>query len=242
MIRDAWTVARKEWQELFLPGGSLLGGAWSEGLIVVAALGVFIALQIGPAWVGSEVALYWLWLPLLQMTGMIAESIAGERERRTLETLLASRLDDRSILLGKLLAALAYGWLLTLLSLGLGAVTVSVAYGQGHVLFYSSAVGVSVVGLALLGGFCVACVGVLISLSAPTVRQAYQRLSIALLLAFLPLFGSQYLPGVWRAALLPNEQNWITLAIAAGSTLLLVDAWLFALAMARFRRPRLMAK
>ena len=110
MIRDTWTVARKEWREVFMPCGSLWGGAWSEGLIVVGALGIFIALQIGPSWVTSEVALYWLWLPLLQMTGMIAESIAGERERRTLETLLASRLDDRAILFGKLLAALAYGW------------------------------------------------------------------------------------------------------------------------------------
>ncbi len=48
MIRDTWTVARKEWQELFMPSGSLWGGAWSEGLIVVCALGIFIALQIGP--------------------------------------------------------------------------------------------------------------------------------------------------------------------------------------------------
>jgi hypothetical protein len=51
MLRDTWTVARKEWQEVFMPDGSLAGGAWSEGLIVVGALGVFIALQIGPSWV-----------------------------------------------------------------------------------------------------------------------------------------------------------------------------------------------
>ncbi len=242
MIRDTWTVARKEWQELFLPGGSVWGGAWSEALIVVGALGIFIALQIGPSWVTSEVALYWIWLPLLQMTGMIAESIAGERERRTLETLLASRLDDRAILFGKLLAALTYGWVLTLLSLALGAATVSIAYGQGHLLFYSVSLGTSIFGLVLLGGCFVAVLGVLISLSAPTVRQAYQRLSVALLLAFLPLFSSQYLPPDWRQALLPSDANWFLVAIAAGSALLLLDAWLLALAMARFRRPRLMTR
>jgi ABC-2 type transport system permease protein len=242
MMRDIWTVARKEWQEVFMPDGSLAGGAWSEGLIVVGALGVFIALQIGPDWITSEVALYWLWLPLLQMTGMIAESVAGERERRTLETLLTSRLDDRSILFGKLLAALAYGWVLTLLSLGLGVVTVSVVYGHGTVLLYSPALGVSVLGLALLGGLFVALVGVLISLSAPTVRQAYQRLSIALLLAFLPLFGTQYLPAAWREQILPTEQNWFLVALAAASVLLLVDGWLLAHVMARFRRPVLMTR
>ena len=36
---------------------------------------------------------------------MIADGIPGERERHTLETLLASRLSDRSILLGKVMAA-----------------------------------------------------------------------------------------------------------------------------------------
>jgi ABC-2 type transport system permease protein len=242
MICDTLTVARKEWRELFLPGGSPAGGAWSEGLIVVGALGIFIALQIGPAWVSSEVALYWLWLPLLQMTGMIAESIAGERERRTLETLLASRLDDRSILFGKLLAALAYGWGLTLLSLGLGAITVSIAYGQGGFLFYPASIGIGVLGLALLGGLFVAIVGILISLNAPTVRQAYQRLSIALLLVFVPLFSTQYLPNTVRLAFLPTEQNWLLIALATGSALMLVDGWLLGVCIGRFQRPRLMAR
>jgi ABC-2 type transport system permease protein len=94
------------------------------------------------------------------MTGMIAESIVGERERRTLEIRLASRFDDRAILFGKVLAALTYGWALTLLSLALGTATVRVADGQGHVLFYSVSLGVSVVGLALLGGWFVAVLGV----------------------------------------------------------------------------------
>ena len=227
---------------MFMPGGKLAGGAWSEGVIVVAALGVFIALQIGPAWVTSEVALYWLWLPLLQMTGMIAESIAGERERRTLETLLVSRLDDRSILLGKLLAALTYGWALTFLSLGLGAITVNVAYARGQFLFYALPVGISVVGLALLGGAFVATVGTLISLNAPTVRQAYQRLSIALLVAFVPIFSIQYLPTGWRANFQPSDHNGVLVALVAGALLLVVDGFLLVTCTARFRRPLLMAK
>jgi ABC-2 type transport system permease protein len=242
MIRDTWTVARKEWQELFMPAGSLWGGAWSEGLIVVGALGIFIALQIGPAWLTTEAPLYWLWLPLLQMTGMISESIAGERERRTLETLLVSRLPDRAILFGKLVAALAYGWILTLLSLLLGAGTVSLVYAQGHARFYSVPIAIGVLGVALLGGVLVAVVGVLISLGASTVRQAYQRLSIALLLAFLPVFSIQYLPDPWRQGLLPTEQNWVLVVLAAASALVLIDWWVVALAADHFQRPRLVAK
>lgn len=242
MIEDTLTVVRKEWRELFMPGGKLAGGAWSEGLIVVGALGIFIALQIGPAWVMSEVSLYWLWLPLLQMTGMIAESVAGERERRTLETLLASRLDDRSILFGKLVAALTYGWGLTLLSFGVGAATVSIAYGEGRLMFYPLSIGLSVLGLALLGGFFVAVLGILISLNAPTVRQAYQRLSIALLLVFVPIFSTQYLPVDWRSELLPTDQNWFIVGLVTAIVLACVDGWLLLACIARFRRPRLMAK
>jgi len=241
MIGDSLTVARKEWRELFMPGGHLAGGAWSEGLTIVGALGIFIALASGPAWVSSEMALYWLWLPLLQMMGMIADSVAGERERRTLETLLASRVSDRAILFGKLFAALCYGWSLTLLSVLLGALTVSIAYGQGRLLFYPLQIGVSIVGSALLGGVCVGLAGVLISIRSPTVRQAYQRVSLMLILVSLPVFSLQYLPPDWRSRLLPTDQNWLLFALAAASILVLLDALLVAAALAQFRRPKLMA-
>ncbi len=241
MIADSLTVARKEWRELFMPGGHLAGGAWSEGLTIVGALGIFIALTSGPAWVSSDMALYWLWLPLLQMSGMIAESVAGERERRTLETLLASRVGDRAILFGKLFAALCYGWSLTLLSVLVGALTVSIAYGQGRLLFYSLPLGVSIVGLALLGGACVGLAGVLISIRSPTVRQAYQRLSLVLILVSLPIFSLQYLSPDWRLRLLPTDQNWLLFALAGASLILVVDALLLAACLAQFRRPKLMA-
>lgn len=243
MIRDVWAVMRKEWKELFLPGGSLWGGAWSEALIVVGALGVFIALQVGRAWVSSEVALFWMWLPLLQMTGTIAESIAGERERRTLETLLASRLSDRAILFGKVGAAIGYGWGLTLLCLLVGLVTVNLTHGRGELLLYPPDTALGLLVLSLLGAGLVAGAGVLISLRAPTVRQAYQRLSIALLLAFLPIFSTQFLPAEWQVPLLPRggpptdvpTRALVMLAIVLAA----LDIGLFAAALRQFRRSRL---
>jgi TRAP-type C4-dicarboxylate transport system permease small subunit len=112
----------------------------------------------------------------------------------------------------------------------------SLMYGRGHFHFYSVAIGASV------GGLLVATVGVLISLSPPTVRQAYQRLSIALLLAFLPVFCTQYLPATLRATVLPAEQSWLLLALAAGSALALLDWWVLAVDVYRFQRARLVAK
>jgi ABC-2 type transport system permease protein len=239
MIADVWTIFSKEWKELFWPGGTLWGGAWSEALIAIGALGIFVPLQVGDAWVSSSVALYWLWLPLLQMTGMIAECVAGERERHTLETLLASRLPDRAILLGKVGAAIAYGWGLTILSLLVGLVTVNAAHGQGQGRLYPAEVAASLAGLSLAGAGLIAGAGVLISLHAPTVRQAYQRLSIALLLVFAPVFSSQYLSPAWKALLVPTEANWPRIIFLLIALLTVLDGCLLAVAMAQFRRVRL---
>ena len=73
---------------------------------MIAVFGVFLPLQNGASWVTSPITMvYWAWMPLMLVTGVIADSFAGERERHTLETLLASRLPDRAILLGKVAAA-----------------------------------------------------------------------------------------------------------------------------------------
>jgi ABC-2 type transport system permease protein len=239
MMRDVWTVTWKEWKELMLPGGSVLGGAWSEALIVLGAMGVFIPLQVGPAWVQSPVAVYWLWLPLLQMTGMIAESIAGERERHTLETLLASRLPDETILLGKLGAAVAYGWGLTVLSLLVGLVVVNLGYGAGQLLLYPAPIAAALLALSLAGGVLVAVVGVLVSARAPSVRQAYQRLSIALLLAFLPIFGTQYLAGGWLAPPTAARSDILVIVPMLLGVLTLADISLLFIALRTFRRGAL---
>ena len=54
---------------------------------------------------------------------VVPDSFAGERERHTLEKLLASRLADRSILLGKYAAAILYSLVFAVIVLALGIVT-----------------------------------------------------------------------------------------------------------------------
>lgn len=77
------------------------------GAVAPHLLGRF---ERGPLMVGVLLA----GLPLVLSAIMIAESLAGERERRTLETLLASRLSERAILLRKMSAAVLLGWMLLL--------------------------------------------------------------------------------------------------------------------------------
>ncbi len=173
------------------------------------------------------------------MTGMIAESIAGERGRRTLETLRASRLADRAILFGQLGAAVGYGAGLTLICFALGRAAVNLLYGSEKWLFYPAVVVAAILEVGLLGGAFVDCLGTLLSLRASTVRQACLRLNAALLLVFVPFFGLQYLLPRWQAARTPSGQNWPLQSTAVGACVMLVDRVPLTVTVQRFRRPAL---
>jgi hypothetical protein len=142
--------------------------------------------------------------------------------------------------LGKLLAALSYGWGLTVLSLVVGLVVVNLVYSPGRAVLYPAAVAVVLLALSLLGGSLVAAVGVLVSAQAPSVRQAYQRLSIALLLAFLPIFGTQYLSGGWRSFPIPEGADVLRIAPLVLAVLTLANGCALAVALRYFRRGRLL--
>lgn len=73
-------------------------------LFLIAVAGIFVpALKAGPMLLGPGIWIYMI-MPALSVLSIIGDSFAGERERHTLETLLASRLPDRAIVLGKIVA------------------------------------------------------------------------------------------------------------------------------------------
>jgi ABC-2 type transport system permease protein len=242
VIADALTVAAKEWKEYLFSGVGLRGGR--AGLaIMLLVFGVLLPAQSGISWITSPILLaVWSWVPLMLVAGVVADSFAGERERHTLETLLASRLPDAAIYAGKLAAAVGYGWGFTLSVAIVGLVSVNLIHWQGRVIFYPA---MTVVGLplfSLLTSLLAASAGVLVSLRAPTARQASQMLSIALMIVFfVPFFGVQALPAGVRAALsaavLGADAGLLTGGLAAA--LLLVDGVLIAVGLLRFRRARL---
>ena len=242
MIEDVRTVAWKEWRELLQLGGSVRGGRFSL-VILVGVFGVFLPLQSGAEWVTSPVTVfYWGWVPLMLVGSAVADSFAGERERHTLETLLASRLPDAAILIGKIAAAVSYGWGLVLVMLALSLVTVNVSARTGPWLLFPWRFAVGAPLLALLGAGLAATAGVLISLRAPTVRQAAQTLNVGvLLLIFIPVLGLQALPDAWRA----QAAAW-TMSVgvdgllwASAALLALLDLALLAACFSWFRRSRL---
>lgn len=242
MIADIWTMIWKEWKEYVFQRGGLLGGSF--GLVVlVAVFGIYLPPQFGREWVESPLSLVlWAWVPMFLVIGVIADSFAGERERHTLETLLATRLSDRAILLGKLLAAVAYGWGFTVLTLVLGLATVNVAFGDGELLMFPLDLFLGILGLGLLVATLAATTGVLVSLRASTARQAQQLLSIVtMVLLFGFAFGAQALPEEWKARLtdLVLTADVMQIVLAAATILLAIDIGLFLAATARFQRTRL---
>lgn len=242
MIADIFTLIWKEWKEIFLQRSSSRTGVFNL-LLVVGVVGIFIPLQSGRDWFNSPVTmLIWAWLPIFLALGMVTDAFAGERERHTLETLLASRLSDNAILFGKVGASVAYGWSMALVSMFLGAISVNLAHPGAGFAFYPLDRLVFGMILAFLGCLMIALVGVLVSLRAPTARSAYQQLSIVMLvLYFVPILGLQLLPASFTGPILQSLAGIRLNTALLGLTgfLLLANLALLVVARSRFQRAKL---
>ncbi len=245
-LQDLNTIIWKEWKELLSLRGSTRSGIM--GLVLsVGVFGILLPVQLGAELVRSpNLLLFWAWVPLFLVITVIADAFAGERERHTLETLLATRLSDQAILLGKIGAAVLYGWGLTLVSLVLGLITVNImnsiqGWTDGLILFPAITF-LGVIGASFLASWMAAGAGVLVSLRAATVRQAQQSLSIGIMVLFFgSIYGVRALPHSVQLRLLTFVADLGTpgLFLLAGLILLTIDLILLFAALARFRRDRL---
>jgi ABC-2 type transport system permease protein len=244
MTQDILTVMWKERKGMFRLQGSRTRTLLSL-LVAVLMIAVAMPIQMGRDWVEDAWSLLVaIIIPLLLIGIMIPESFAGERERHTLETLLASRLPDRAILFGKLALAVAFGWLITLLILLLSLIPVNALYWSGRIMVYQPDIALANVVVSLLMSGLVASLGVLISLRSATTQGAQQTL---MLLLMLPIVVLQIGP-MLMLSLVPDGEailkQWLSVDLAyimlvLVGILLVADAGLLLAAMARFRRARL---
>ncbi len=238
-MRDVLVVARKELKELLAFSESRRG--WALQLIIfVGWLGVFMPLQ-QPDFAKTP----WLtvFLPLMVTGSVVADSFAGERDRKTLETLLATRLPDRSIYAGKVLAAVVYAWIMTVLVSTVSVAVINLA-GKPYLPSPGSMLA-RVVAAALVAGF-VANIGVYISLRAKSVREAQQTLSLVFVLAPISLTfvlpaALRYLPVDVRSSLSRTLESSDPLLLGGVllAVLAVLDVILVAAGIRRFRRSRL---
>ncbi len=234
-MNDLLTMMWKESKDLLFQGG---WRAWIRPVLLIGILGVYLPLQFGLGWLElSPIEMYViLWIPFSVILSFIGDAIAGERERHTLETLLASRISDRAILLGKVIVTVGYAWGMALVSLLLGLVVVNLLSGHGSWAFYHPLdVFLEVLALSLLCCVLGASAGVLISLRSATVRQAQQILGIG---TFVLIFGGvlalRALPATFISSLSYSQFLGLFIAVIA-----VLDAILLGLSLVSFQRSRL---
>ncbi|HNT55503.1 MAG TPA: ABC transporter permease [Anaerolineaceae bacterium] len=242
MLTDIFILIWKEWKEVFLQRSSGRMGLLSL-LIFVGMFGIFFPLQSGVEWLTTPVSMaIAMWMPIFLVLGLVTDAFAGERERHTLETLLASRLSDTAILFGKIGAGVAYGFTFALVTLIVGAITINIAFPAGGFKFYAPALFFGGLAFSLLACLLVASLGVLVSLRSPTARVAYQKLSIVMLvIVLLPTLLLPLLPENTRLSLQLALQNanWNTIILVAALVLIGAVVILIAAARARFQRAKL---
>src|SRR4051794_30860122 len=118
-MSDLGTMIWKESKELIFQGDS---AQWIRPLILFVIAGLVLPLRVGPAWLALPSVMMYIVtiIPFAIIVGFIGDAIAGERERHTLETLLASRMPDRAILLAKVIVTVGYAWAIALGGLLIG--------------------------------------------------------------------------------------------------------------------------
>lgn len=243
MIRDIKTVVWKEARTVTRSPGSKSRLLFAL-MVPIGYFGVVAPLMSGPDFVERlEPWFITVVLPLLTVVMTAPDSFAGERERHTLRTLLASRLPDAAILYGKVLYAVFAGLVLMLATLLIALITLNIAnWGDGLLVLSPGRFGVMLV-VAILLSLMASGAAVLISLRASTVQQAQQTLVAVVFLvptvlgpvAFLLLEtgASDVIVGIFDALGSPLGQAGMLGGLVILTTVLL---WLVR---ARFQRHRL---
>lgn len=233
-MSDIMTMIWKEWKDSLFQGG---WKAWVRPGIYIVIMGVVWPAQGKLAWmtlspIQMVVILFFAFFVVINI---IADSIAGERERHTLETLLASRMPDRAILLGKVAIVVLYGWGVMVIGLFLGAGVSNVTHGQGNFVFYPTDMLLFTLVLGLLVAALGASAGVLLSLRISTVRQVQQALSIGtIVLAAAVIALVQLLPKDFFVSFTIDQILLMVVGLVA-----VLDILLLTYSIARFQRAKL---
>jgi ABC-2 type transport system permease protein len=233
-------LLRKEWKEYLQHDAGKRGS--SGRLLLLAAFGILMSWELGPGF-GSAwytVAILTL-VSILAIVQLVPDAFAGERERHTLDTLLATPVPDATILLAKLAAVISYGIAFAGV-IGAAALATELVRYRGAVRVRGEIV-MTAIGIALLTTTLIAAVGVIISLRSATVKQATQRLGTMFIIVMIP----SMLPGHFVPVALRRWVLDVAVHAGPGRVMLMLGALLATLDLALlgatlrlFNRPRLL--
>lgn len=170
-MQDIGSVMWKERRLLFRHRGSR-----KKALLPLATpigLTAYMTSQEGTGWFGGPFPILTTVISAAILTALIIpDSIAGERERRTLSTLLASRLPDKAILFGKLAVGIGVAWAAAILVLIFGFILVNVVHWSDAPMWYDPKILYSAIAFSFLISALIAILGVFFSMRAATVQDA----------------------------------------------------------------------
>ena len=237
MIKQIQAIVWKEWREFFFQQ-SIKDKL--QTIVLIAVIGVILPINKGPQW--FDLPFFYgvaLMGPLLMAVTILCDLFVGERERHTLETLLASRLSDKGIVLGKILFAVSYATCITILLLTLNVVALNVEYYKGTFLIFSLKSALILAAINFFMAFFTALVGIVISMGAKTVKQGQLTLTITLIaLVLLPSLLLNMLPGGFKNAIshyyAPISSE--TVFVLGGLLFIIIDLLILKVIFYRFKK------
>jgi ABC-2 type transport system ATP-binding protein len=245
IFRDIAAVISRELRELTSAAATGVSRRATIGALVImlAVMGSLGAI-IGPRFVDSPFALILGMISTIGLLASVSDSFAGERERHTLETVLASAIPDEALLLGKVLTNVLYGWTTSLVLMIVLLIGANLGARGEPKAFYPPSTIIAALLLIPLMMLFVSTAGILLSLRAATVREAQARLTIAFISIFIALVSVRpLLPAAWQTQsveIVRSEAVRLQATFIAIVALGAIDVALLVVAMIRFRRSRLL--
>jgi ABC-2 type transport system permease protein len=238
---DILTIMRKEWREIVSASGPV--STTKMNLIVLTAMLIFCAViaALMPADVTLRPGvLVVTMVAYIVVLTSICDSFPGERERHTIETLLASAIPDEALLLGKILGSVIYSWAFVVLIL----VTILIGANiRNFPAMYPASILIAALIATPLLLLLFSTAGVLLCMRLPTVRAAQARVTGATLAFFIAgVIFSKFMPDGWRqqvSAMMSNESSRLSAVATQVVALVVLNVTLLVFAMMRFRRSRL---
>lgn len=252
MLAEISAVMWKEWRQFL----QRAGGNFS---VFVLRMGLFFAIfaSVIPANIedGEIMGGYWgqIWIsvPSIIVMGLIPFSFAGERETRTLPTLLATPLSNGALILGKMGLPVIYGLICGVVISVCLLFKVNILSDRSELVLYTPQSFISGVLTCLLVAILLSTIGIYHSMRAATIRQAQTSIVLTIfLLFFLPTILFSILI-VAIGLIIPDEikQNIVAYTqllspLATNALFLLgfaiLDAVLITLLIKWFKRDKLM--
>ena len=248
MTAQILVIMRKEWEDsksTLFAYTNLLAGLWPI-ILFCAAFGVYEPLKVGLDWMQSPIMVLSIsvLVPFVVIGFISPYAFVGERERGTLEALLATPVSDQAILFGKIGMAVLYGWGVALVSLLLGAGSIALFLAHGKFLFYPPDILIPTLLLSLFFSILVATIGTAASFYAKTFLEAQRNLVLALFIPMmLPAFWvGPFMPAAWKGLIIQIipalEASHLSLILIVA--LLVVDGIFMVSALTRFHRKLLL--